>query len=439
MVEKFLEKCVWWLWAANTPRRYRIYRVSLILFAYALTPVAIFLAVARIRFVTGGNLLNRIGHLAIEPGLHIKSARLGWGPRYHAILLAPTGQTVNPCLLNYWEKYFRVITNRVLVSLLRPLERNPFLSYSIDQAGLPDGQTAKAAPACFQIQARYEEEFGDEPLLKLSESDFIRGWSRLRELGVPQGSWFVCLHGRESGYLPDHTYSSFHDVEINTYLLAVEAIVQRGGWVIRMGDPSMKPLPQMDQVIDYVHSDIRSDWMDVFCFSQCRFLLGSASGAFDVPFLFGVPVALANYAPMGVGPYSRNDLWIPKMYWSASKDRFLTFDEVLLSPLRQIRMTEEIDPAGFSFVDNSPEEIRDLAVEMLDKIDGKLRCTEEDRILQGRFKSLLESDPVWATVAPLGRDFLRSHSSLFGPQELSAKKRVFPANSATHNDTSHSR
>ena len=377
-----------------------------------LTPITFLLAAARIRFLTGGNVLGRIGHLAVQPDLYVKSRLVGWRPRCFGILLAPAKSVVNPCLLRYWRPYVTVISHPVLIALLRPFERFGRLQFDTNRYTLPSGSTIQSMPAQFPIQTEYEARYGDQPLLTLNQSDRERGWSCLRKLGVPQDAWFVCLHVREGGYLPDLTYHSFRNADVRSYRPAMEEIVERGGWVIRMGDPTMKPIPPMEQVIDYVHTDARSDWMDVFCFASCQLLIGMASGPTAVSQIFGVPCTLTNWAPMGHGAYSRRDIWIPKLYRSVTENRYLTFEEVLLSPLRGFYRTEDFEAAGVTVVDHSPEEIRDLVVEVMDRMDGKIDHTAEDARLQRAFKSLLEADPMYATNARVGRDFLRKYAWL---------------------------
>lgn len=386
-------------------------RATLILVTFALTPIAVLLALAGFRFIRSGNLLWRIGHLAFELDIYVKSGLLGWRPKIRGILLAPTGSVVNPCLLDYWRRYITIISSPLLVKLLRPLEKNPLLHRTLSRTNVGTGVTG-LFPGIFIIQRKYETEFDGRPLLTLRESDRERGWRCLRDLGVPQGAWFVCLHVREGGYLPQLNYHSYRDADINTYGPAMQAIVERGGWVIRVGNPTMKVMPPMDQVIDYAHSQIRSDWMDVFCMAACQFLLGSDSGPVCVSFAFGVPCALTNYIPMAAAPSSGRDLWIPKLYWSVREDRYLTFAEVLRSPLRRLGSTQDFTDRGVSWVDNSPEEIRDITVEMMDRLDGSPCYSEEDERLQGRFKTLVEADPGFGTNARMGRDMLRKYGWL---------------------------
>ncbi len=391
---------------------YYLRKATLLSISILLSPLARLLARTRIRFLVGGCHLDRIGHTALEPDLYVKSEILGWRPRYSGILLAPDKSVVNPCLLHYWKSYIRIIRNPFLVKLLRPLAINSCLQYDPLYVNFPNGNRVVIIPAVYPIQAKYEAAYGGQPLLSLSPSDVERGWRCLQRLGVPRDAWFVCLHVRAPGYLPDDACHSYRDADIYTYLPAIEEIVRRGGWALRMGDPTMKRLPRMNQVIDYAHSEVRSDWMDVFCLAQCKFLLGTTSGPFNVSFVFGVPCACTNFVPMGHGTYSSKDLFIPKLYWDLKDGRYLTFSEVLRSPLRALWETRDYEAAGITLVDNSPEEIRDLAVEMMDRLNGTVQYTPEDHALQKRFKSLLEVEPLFGTCSRVGRDFLRKYAWL---------------------------
>ena len=393
----------------------RLGRVTYPVILAILTPITLLLVAARIRLLDTG-IATRIGSLARHPEMYVKSGLVGWRPRYFGVLLAPAESVVNPSLLSYWRRYITVISNPVLIALLRPLSRFSRLQFDTSHLSLPNRATPNRLQAIYRTQAEYEARYGDQPLLTLSESDCERGWGCLRKLGVPQDAWFVCLHAREGAYLPHLSYHSYRNVDVHSYLPAVETIVERGGWVLRMGDPTMKTLPQMDQVIDYAHSEVRSDWMDVFCLASCRFCLGNDSGPNIASQVFGVPTAPANWVPMGHGAYSRKDIWIPKLYRSVKEDRYLTFEEILLSPLRRLFRTEDFEAGGVTVVDNSPEEISDLALEMMDGLDSNVSYTEEDERMQRRFKSLLEAEPMYATNARVGRDFLRRYAWLL-PEE----------------------
>ena len=47
------------------------------------------------------------------------------------------------------------------------------------------------------------------------------------------------------GYSGD--WENFRNADIGNYLGAIKEITQRGGWVVRMGDPTMTKLPFLNK------------------------------------------------------------------------------------------------------------------------------------------------------------------------------------------------
>ncbi|MFA5181834.1 MAG: TIGR04372 family glycosyltransferase [Syntrophales bacterium] len=349
-----------------------------------------------------------IGHLAGEIELYVKEGALGLRPLYKTILFAYRKNVANPHLLSYWKKYVYVIENPVLCFLLGPLRRSGLVRYHVEKYFCGDYSSA-AYPT---IQGQYH---GRSPVLSLTDFDRERGWSALRELGVPKDPWFVCVHCREGGSLGLRQGQMHRDVDINSYLPAMEEITRRGGWVIRMGDAAMKPIPVIKNVIDYAHLDIKSDWMDVFLCASCKFYFGSNSGLLNLSSVFGVSNSVANIA----GPFSAvllygpEDIGIPKLLWSLKENRYLSFREILSSPVGNFREDYLFAEHGIRVVDNSPEDIKAIAMEMLDRLNGKIQYSDEDERMQEDFKSLMNpSHFSYGAVSRVGRDFLRKYKYL---------------------------
>jgi putative glycosyltransferase (TIGR04372 family) len=393
---------------------HRLVRLVKFALIVAYSPFALILYCARVRF-NAGNLYNRIGHLALEPDCYLKTDRLGWHKSYRVVFLHPADTVVNEVLFHYWRQHYTVISHSLLCYLLYPLSITPFLRiYLGKNAYVGKGEKGHVFPSVYWIARKYEEEFGAGPMLKLPEIDIDEGWRKLGECGMPHGAWFVCLHVREVGYLPELNYHSYRDADILSYIPAIEAIVERGGWVVRIGDHTMKPLPALDCVIDLTQGPFPDGDIDIFCLAQCKFAVGTTSGPIVVPYIFGVPTALTNWVAMGHGGYGRRDTWIPKLYWSETENRYLTFAEIMSTPRRAYGRTEQFEADGISVVDNTPEEIRDLCLEVMDLANGQRAYDEEDKRLQGEFESLLRLEgEVWTTEARVGRDFLRKHKVLF--------------------------
>ena len=96
----------------------------------------------------------------------------------------------------------------------------------------------------------------------------------------------------------------------------------------------------------------------------------------------------------------------------------LTFREVLLADRRDWFHTDTFVENGIRWRDNTRAEIRDLVVEMLDRVDGRAVYTDEDERLQSAYRGLLLANRTpltYGTFSRVGRDFLRDHSALLEP------------------------
>jgi putative glycosyltransferase (TIGR04372 family) len=364
-----------------------------------------------IRFV-GYTWLPGIGNLALLD-TYIKMGLLGLRPPQRTVLaFAPEAGIANACLLDYCRPHFEFVADHAAVNFSR--EDAKLLSDEYYATAFPDGKTRWFWAAAAVIQKQWETE-KRPPLFSLSEAHLERGKACLKELGVPANAWYVGLHVREPGFYKqlDAAHPTTRDADVNTYLQAIRSITARGGWVIRMGDDSMRPLPPMDRVVDYAHSRLKSDWMDVFLAGSCRFFIGTQSGLSQIPAMFGVPSAWTNTAP-GVPPYYGNDRWIPKRFWSETERRHLTFSDMFSAGLACIGHQRQFDCRGIRVVDNTPEELDALALEMLENTSGAAGTplSPGDERRQQRLHQLNEAYAGYPG-ARLGRDFLSRHAGLF--------------------------
>jgi hypothetical protein len=162
------------------------------------------------------------------------------------VLLGVPKSFSNPAYVRCWEKYCSWIdeprTVSLLASMFYPLQEIPI------RVRVGEG-TRSIVALGRDVQLRWERE-KREPLLTLSAEHRERGQRLLRELGVPEGAWFVGLHVREGS----DRMRDVRNSDIATYRPAIEEIAKRGGWVLRVGDPKMRPLPPWPNTIDYARS-----------------------------------------------------------------------------------------------------------------------------------------------------------------------------------------
>ena len=187
-----------------------------------------------------------------------------------------------------------------------------------------------------------------------------------------------------------------------------------------MGSVVREPLSCNDpMIIDYATIG-RTDFMDVYLAGTCRFFLGSASGITEVSQSFRRPIALINYLPLEtVHSWHSQHLVIPKKLFLRDEKRFMTFREIIESGAGRYYYTQQYDRLGVDVVENTPDEIRALTVEMDERLNGTWETTEEDQDLQQRFWSLFrarplhEGNPLHGEIrSRIGAEFLRQHRDL---------------------------
>ncbi len=347
-----------------------------------------------------------IGHIS-QMDRYTKAQMLGWRAPQHTVVLAGPEKVPNPCYLDHMRSLVEVVTDPSEIARRTPEAR--YLEEYYAMVSLHDGETnVNLATATALIQNAWEAN-ARPPLFRLSESIRAQGRQCLQALGVPPDAWFVGLHVRDCWQSSCDHLHGIRNGDIRTYAAAAKAIADRGGWVIRMGDPLMKPMPPMPQVIDYAHCQLRSDWMDVFLCAACRFFIGSQSGLSHIPTTFAVPSVITNWISYFAPPWGRDNLFIPKRCWSEKLNRYLTFSEIVRSGLGFAQVSICFTRQGVRIEDNKPEDIRDVVEEIMDRLDGRAADEAEDKCLQDRFDKLAEKLGV-VPSSPVGTRYLRKYA-----------------------------
>jgi putative glycosyltransferase (TIGR04372 family) len=221
------------------------------------------------------------------------------------------------CRFLFGKKYYRSFLYNVpmvgVMTLFQPKEKMPEFSWEVVD------------------KYKWREQLMET--LHVTPSKRVKFLSQkwLHRLGLPKDAWFVCLHVRESGYHNDHTPE--RNANISNYISAIQEVTNRGGWVVRMGDPSMTRLRNMERVIDYPFTEFKNASMDMYLISECSFYIGMTSGIYDLALLFQKPIILTNMSSWLFGlPPKIDDICLPKHVYSKCRGRFLSVREWLHEP-----------------------------------------------------------------------------------------------------------
>jgi len=243
---------------------------------------------------------------------------------------------------------------------------------------------------------RWTEEIAKPLSAGLAPAKRARAHAARLELGIPEDAWFVGLHVRQRGFYNPKEEATCRNATVADYIPAIKEITARGGWVVRLGDKSMTPLPPLERVIDYPHTRYKSDLMDMYWLSECRFYVGMTSGILDTAWLFQRPMVLTNMTTWSFAyPRRPGDLGLTKHLYSKPLGRYLSLRELLETPWAAQHYHEF--GADYDMRDNTPDEIRDVVVEFLEN-DGQAKPNELQlefnrlRIEQGR---RMLARPMW--------------------------------------------
>lgn len=215
-------------------------------------------------------------------------------------------------------------------------------------------------------------------LVWFEESDHIRGKELLTTLGiVGDDAWYVCFNARDNAYARSHQssrevrnlepYHSHRNSDIDTYIKAIKFILDRGGYVVRIGSIVEKSIGYMHpRLIDYPFSSHKSDFADIYLACHCKFIIGNASGVVDLSWIVDMPFGRVNepiYSHKWVRP---NTIFIPKLIKWGTSNKFLTIKKYyeLFDENRAHDFYGTMKQMGLIHVDNSDDDILQVTESM---------------------------------------------------------------------------
>lgn len=207
--------------------------------------------------------------------------------------------------------------------------------------------------------------------VNLNSEQEERAKPNLEKLGMQEGQSFVCLYVRDAGFEKLRSSGGFNiaNADIKRFIKAVLTMIERGYYIVRMGDPTMVPLEIHEKFIDYVHTPVYSELMDLYLYRYCTSWLGTQGGGRLAPLFYNRPSVLVNVVELPLSGYcSKSDIFICKHIFSIEEGRFLSLRE-------QLERLHELPPDNFNsekyiLSENTPEEINQVVLEWYEAFDN---------------------------------------------------------------------
>lgn len=358
----------------------------------------------------GKPIHERMGHFAANTELYLCSRDMGIDipNRPFIDILYYNGYVCNTQLQKMWNRVLKIGPTHLL-TLMR-----------IINSRLPDGgmHTVQLQGHPRDIHNLYE---CVPPHLSFTSEEEEFGKTLLESMRVASESLFICFIGRDGKYLQliypddDYRHHDYRNTDVKNYLLAAEELANRGYYAIRMGATVAETLVSNNsRIIDYATNGQRSDFMDIYLGAKCRFFISVGTGIDCIPQIFRRPILYVNQVPLEYLPsWDKSTLFIPKKYWLDKEQRFMTIRAIFESGAGRFLYTQQYLDMGITLIENTPEEILKVTIEMDERLKGTWVTTEEDEDLQRRFWSLYKPSELHGKIyARIGADFLRENKDL---------------------------
>ena len=374
----------------------RVFQILLKLPLYILAvPVVFVLRLIKPWLLVRFGLLisSRIGHFAANTELYLCERDAGINvpkQRYVDLFYFQHGPTCNQQLTIMWKRVLRVWPSWILAPIIRVNRLMPGGSFH----EIPNNTQSDR-----DVHNLLDR---SSPHLEFTSEEEARGESRMQAMGILPGSPFVCLIVRDRAYLDQHIsdrdwgYHNYRDSNIQNYIEAAEALADRGYFVIRMGVKVLEPMQTAHpRVIDYATNGMRSEFMDIYLGATCDFCISVSTGYDAVPLIFRRPIVYVNMVPLGyLFTFRLQCLGITKHHYLETEHRELVLSEIFRLDVGFCLETSGYESKGVKLIENTPEEIRDVVIEMDERLNDTWQTHLDDEALQCRFWKIFPTDAV---------------------------------------------
>ena len=346
---------------------------------FCLVLIIILRPIIRIRI--GKLNTSRIGHLATNTALYYTKNILLKENNYLDLFYCDKIIS-NKYLLKLWSKKINILPRILLFSVFNLIIK---FNYTQKYHYADNNYGGDQDPQ--QVLQKFEK------ILEIPSTDEVEGKIILEKLGTDNRKiiLFFARDEAHTNYLlkknTDIRFHSYRNANIDNFLLAAEELASRGYALIRMGSIVKKKINSNSKfVIDYSNSSYRSDFMDIYLQSKCEFFITSGTGINEVARLFKKPLLYVSFAPYAYSPtYISKIICIYKKVFDRKNNKLLSLSEMFNSGVAQAYHRDVFEEKDIDLIENTPEEIKVAAFEMIEAIENNFKIFKEDIDIQKKF------------------------------------------------------
>jgi len=236
--------------------------------------------------------------------------------------------------------------------------------------------------------------FNDKKIIELSDNEVIEAKNIIKK--KIKTKEFICFHARDDLYLKDKykntnfDYHNYRNANINDFKLTANILANKNYTLIRMGNLVKEKISYSNnKIIDYANSTFKSDLLDIYLSSRCKFFILGDCGISIIPEIFKVPTVVTNFLPIRrISFWVKDSIFIFKKIFLINEKKFLNFSEVMKLDFETKKNFYILNKNNIKIIDNTPDEIRDASIEMELRLENKFKITKKQIKLQDKFWDL---------------------------------------------------
>ena len=228
--------------------------------------------------------------------------------------------------------------------------------------------------------------------VKFTKKDNDIGKRWLLQNGWKSEQKIISILVRDEEYLKqnnhgiDFSYHSYRNSDIISYLPAIDLLLDRGYFVIRMGSKTNKDISSnvnSKSFVDYSWCEDKSDFLDIWLMANSDLIISTGTGHDRLAQIFKIPMLLINYLPFTSTMSSSYCINAPKKLFWKHNNEILDLNEYLDSNFGR---TEDYLKSNIRIVDLNSREILGI-------VDNFLRFTNSD--VTGSTSGVVDTEKLW--------------------------------------------
>lgn len=306
-------------------------------------------------------------------------------PKTVHILYYDSDNVCNSYLDSLYQKRFKIYKhNYILFCIDRFISQFKLKKFSLEITGMLYMQKK------FYVKEKHFNKLGlhYDHKIKFSKEDLKKAEKFLRLFGMGINDKWICIHNRDRLYknrfepFPvENSVHSYRNFKIKTMMKAANYFESMGYNVFRMGFEHEHEIDfSSKKIIDYAFSKKRDPFIDIFLLSSCELYFGSNSGICSPAISFKRPLVHINFPPtnLNISSYYLTLPSIIKKIKCSKTGKLISIKEMYESKIMGVSHYEHLKSLGFNHIDNSENEILQIAKEALENISNNDYTMEND-------------------------------------------------------------